>query len=315
MEKVINVNLGGRSFVITEDAYTQLNDYITSVKEILKKNEYCDEIMNDIEARISELCDKRLRHCENRIIDLALANEIINRIGRPEMFVDEESEEKETQEEHDAKNEEKENRFNDFIKTLQQSRNRKFFLNKDERIIGGVVAGVATYLNIDVTILRVIAVLLAIATEFFIPAIIIYMITWLLTPVAKTTAEKLQMQGITPTPENVAEKITNEEPATKNGEEPDSNKERKNMLLTALIIIGATYLFIPKITINGHVVNGISIFIFCFIITIMLVALLAYCITGNTSHEHRRKLIICLSAAIAMSILLLFIGCIAYVTI
>ena len=31
MKKTINVNLGGRAFQITEEAYTKLNDYLNSI--------------------------------------------------------------------------------------------------------------------------------------------------------------------------------------------------------------------------------------------------------------------------------------------
>ncbi len=48
-------------------------------------------------------------------------------------------------------------------------------------LIAGVVAGLARYLNIDVTLLRVIYVVISIASAAF-PGILVYLILWFLIP-------------------------------------------------------------------------------------------------------------------------------------
>ena len=84
MKKTITVNLGGRAFQITEDAYAQLSDYLSSIADCLKGHEAGEEIAADIESRISELCEERLQHNTIRIIDCRLVNDMIKRIGNPE---------------------------------------------------------------------------------------------------------------------------------------------------------------------------------------------------------------------------------------
>ena len=84
MKKTITVNLGGRAFQITEDAYAQLSDYLSSIADCLKNHEGGEEITADIESRISELCEERLQHNSIRIIDCGLVNDMIKRIGNPE---------------------------------------------------------------------------------------------------------------------------------------------------------------------------------------------------------------------------------------
>lgn len=55
MNKTININLGGLSFHIDEDAYQKLSRYFEAIKLSLSKSGSQDEIIRDIELRIAEL--------------------------------------------------------------------------------------------------------------------------------------------------------------------------------------------------------------------------------------------------------------------
>ena len=61
MKKTLTVNLGGTVFHIDEDAYQLLDKYLTNLRIHFKNEEETDEIMNDFEARISELLSERIR--------------------------------------------------------------------------------------------------------------------------------------------------------------------------------------------------------------------------------------------------------------
>ena len=54
--------------------------------------------------------------------------------------------------------------------------------SRDNRLIAGVVAGLAAYVNVDVTLLRVAYVIVSILSAAF-PGILVYVILWLLVPV------------------------------------------------------------------------------------------------------------------------------------
>ena len=56
---------------------------------------------------------------------------------------------------------------------------KKLYRSKN-RMLGGVCAGLAEYFNIDPTLTRVIAIVLAFTP--FVPVIIIYILLWLLIP-------------------------------------------------------------------------------------------------------------------------------------
>ena len=55
MNKTVNINLGGLFFHMDEDAYQKLNRYFDAIKRSLSNSNGQDEIMKDIEMRISEL--------------------------------------------------------------------------------------------------------------------------------------------------------------------------------------------------------------------------------------------------------------------
>ena len=58
---------------------------------------------------------------------------------------------------------------------------RRLARRMDQKAIAGVCAGVATYLNADVTLIRVLWVVLAICTAVF-PGFLVYVVCWILMP-------------------------------------------------------------------------------------------------------------------------------------
>jgi phage shock protein C len=60
-------------------------------------------------------------------------------------------------------------------------RGRRLYRSRSNRVVGGVLAGVADYFGIDATLLRVLYAVLAIFTSFF-PALVIYVIAMIVIP-------------------------------------------------------------------------------------------------------------------------------------
>jgi phage shock protein C len=56
---------------------------------------------------------------------------------------------------------------------------RRLYRSRDDRMIAGVCAGLAAYLNVDVTVVRIIAVITIVLPG---PSVIAYLIGWLLIP-------------------------------------------------------------------------------------------------------------------------------------
>jgi phage shock protein PspC (stress-responsive transcriptional regulator) len=309
MKRTINVNLGGRPFQITEDAYTRLDDYLKSIAACLKNNEYGEEIVSDIEARIGELCDERLKQSHAGFIDIELVNEMINRMGNPEAMVEEDDEQPQTAEANKKpknSDDNKEKEYKEFFNKIKLE--KKFYLNKEERMIGGVVAGIAAYLNVDVTILRIIMVLLIAAIGFI--ALLAYLIVWAIAPTAETTTDKMRMQGIEPTPENIADRLTNEESKAKcsDNKAEVAKKERLKTILLAVAIVVAALFFRPKITIIG---NNPILYItgFCATLTFALsVIFAAFGLTNLLSEKYKKIVFISLITSLVVTIVFIVLS-------
>src|SRR5215510_10696351 len=85
MKKIININLSGRVIPIEDSAYEKLQGYIESLRRYFANEEGRDEIINDIESRIAELLNEKVRKGATSVTD-ADVDEIIASMGRPEEF-------------------------------------------------------------------------------------------------------------------------------------------------------------------------------------------------------------------------------------
>ena len=76
MKKTLTVNLGGTVFHIDEDAYRLLDNYLCNLRLHFRKQEGAEEIVNDIENRISELFAEKLS-AGSQVITIAYVEEVI----------------------------------------------------------------------------------------------------------------------------------------------------------------------------------------------------------------------------------------------
>jgi phage shock protein PspC (stress-responsive transcriptional regulator) len=75
---------------------------------------------------------------------------------------------------------------------LKSLNGRKYFRDTDNGKIGGVAAGLAPYLNLDVTLIRVLLLAGLFAGGF---TFLLYIILWIAAPQAKTVADRMRMRG------------------------------------------------------------------------------------------------------------------------
>ena len=172
MKKTVKINIGGVIFHLDEDAYEILQNYLTAINQRFASNSEGKEIITDIEHRIAEILQSKLNE-EKQVISKEDIEEVVEIMGHPEDFDDEE-----------------ENKDQEY-KTYDRSAKR-LYRDPDNRVLGGVCSGIATYLNIDPIIIRIIFLLLMFAYGII---GIIYIVLWAMLPAAITTAQKLEMRG------------------------------------------------------------------------------------------------------------------------
>lgn len=187
MKKTLTVNLNNIVFHIDDDAYDMLQTYLTDVSHHLSEDERA-EVMKDIEARVAELFTERLQRNKN-VINISDVEEIINILGKPSQYGEEEDS-TETEQPKTGK-----------------KHARRFYRDPDNAVLGGVAAGVAAYFSWDVTWVRIAFVVLAlISAGNMIP---IYLLVWIVAPKAVTASQRLEMQGEDVTVENIKSEINN----------------------------------------------------------------------------------------------------------
>ncbi|GGF81330.1 PspC domain-containing protein [Wenyingzhuangia marina] len=177
MNKTVNINLAGIFFHIDEDAYLKLQTYLTAIKNSFTNSEGREEIIADIETRISELFNERLKN-ERQVVSIKDVEEVIAIMGQPEDYlVDDDIFEDES----------------NFTSNKQSTNNKKLYRDIDNSYISGVSSGFAHYLGIDPIWMRLLWVLLVMMS--FGTFVVIYILFWILIPAATTTAEKIMMTG------------------------------------------------------------------------------------------------------------------------
>jgi phage shock protein PspC (stress-responsive transcriptional regulator) len=176
MNKTININLGGFFFHIDEDAYKKLRRYLDSISKSLSDDaQGKNEIIADIEARISELLSEKITDAR-QVVNEGDIEEIIAIMGQPEDYSDTESAYTDARYSYSRNN----------------TSGKKLFRDGDDKFLGGVAAGIAHYFGVDTIWIRLGLLALFFGAGF---GVLVYIILWILLPEAKTTAEKLQMEG------------------------------------------------------------------------------------------------------------------------
>jgi len=192
MKKTVSINLNGQVFVIDEDAFDELHSYLNAIASQFANSEESDEIISDIEARIAELFTEYIS-ASKQSITLSDVIKVVEIMGKPNDFSDE------TQE---PKNQS----YNNQSYNRTDSRFRKrLFRDPDNRVIGGVAAGIAAWADLDPVIVRALFVV-----SFFIFGPLLYFILWIIIPLAKTPSQRLEMRGEEVNLQNI-ERIIKEE--------------------------------------------------------------------------------------------------------
>lgn len=196
METLIQTYIGGSTFSFTESAHAALKKYISDIKNHFAKSDAANEIIKDIEARIGEILSEKNASLRGGPVTLDMVENIITQIGTASEIGGEADGEKET------------SKATSETSAKKETTRRRLYRDEGDAIIGGVCSGIAQYFDLDPTIVRVAVILLTLLTG---PAVIlIYVILWIILPAAKTTADRLEMEGRSATIDNIASKVREE---------------------------------------------------------------------------------------------------------
>lgn len=288
MKEITRIHLAKKPFEIEIDAKKDLQKYLEDIEAAVQSS----DVMYEIEARVIEIL------LENGVeiggvISSSEVVKIKNQMGKVGDFIDD----------SESSAEQK--------STVEEKPKKRLMRDTENNLAAGVAAGMATYFNIDVSIVRLIWVLMIIFTSG--AGLIFYIIAALILPAAKTSSEKLQMQGLSPTIENITTEV--ETPKKIN----NLNKFLKNStrvalgILFGLAIVGilistvvGVYVLIDAISVmNGMESQGwiIAIFISCLIGVVGVMMALCSLMIASITWKIKKILVWILAVGLTISMI------------
>lgn len=180
MQKVISINLNGNAYQLDESGYDALREYLARAEEALERNPDRQEIIADLEQAIADKCGKFLGP-HKTVVTAPEVEQIIREMGPV-----------------DAATAADTAGGGDASAGTKQSANtepppRRLYRIGDGAMIAGVCMGLATYLAIDVAIVRVIFALTGFFTKGL--GVIAYIVMMMVIPEAKTSEERASAGG------------------------------------------------------------------------------------------------------------------------
>ncbi len=258
MKKSFEVNLGGRIFNFDEDAYELLNSYIASLKDCFSKQDGGEEIIADIEVRLSELCETRMSEGRARIVDFSMIDEFITRMGRPEALAQELSGEQEVADETPTADGSGKSNSEPWRDAMLLG--KKLFRDMRNGLLGGVFSGLAAYTGVNAWLLRVACLLIFFCIDGLIVSIL-YIIAWLVLPMASSITDIMRMRDIKPAPGERVEEAWAREYERSSAEIMNGGVVRENKgFLSGCIIALLVIILLPVILLIAFLGTFFNIF-------------------------------------------------------
>jgi phage shock protein PspC (stress-responsive transcriptional regulator) len=175
MQKVVGINLNGRAYHVEEAGYEALRAYLEGAGARLADNPDRAEIVGDLEQAIADKCDRVLGP-HKTVVSAAEVDRLLDEMGPV-----------------DPGDADAAPAAGAGEKASADAAPKRLYLIRERAMVSGVCAGIAAYLNVDVTIVRVVCVLLAFVTKGAI--VIVYGILPFVIPYAETPEERAAASG------------------------------------------------------------------------------------------------------------------------
>ena len=214
MKEVMNIGIGGKSFVVETSAYEILRDYLELFSSKIKPGE-SSEVMEDIESRIAELCSENINAYKN-VVTESIVVKIVTQLGLPNGESYRPFQGAAAGSAKGAAGAAAGSSAGSATGTSgaysgaagaaygagaeEQRVPKKLFRDSDDKMIGGVCSGLGFYLGADPVLVRV---LFLIALLFGTLGFWVYLIIWIVAPLAVNPVQKCEMRGLAPTAENL----------------------------------------------------------------------------------------------------------------
>jgi phage shock protein PspC (stress-responsive transcriptional regulator) len=188
MQRVVSINLNGNAYQLDENAYNALFAYLDGAEAQLKDNPDRAEIIADLEQAVAEKCSTYLGP-HKTVVTAAEVDRIIAQMGPVDGEATSGPDTKDAKGPHQTGADD----TDDTARTRTHT-GRRLYKIREGSMISGVCNGLAAYFSIDVTLVRIIFVLLAIITHG--GWILAYVVMMFVIPHAATPDERAAAHGM-----------------------------------------------------------------------------------------------------------------------
>jgi phage shock protein PspC (stress-responsive transcriptional regulator) len=187
MQKVIAVNLNGNAYQVEEQGYDALVAYLARAGTTLETNPDRTEILADLEQAIAEKSQKYLGP-NKTVVSFEEMDRILGEMGPVESGTTPSDASANRTEGDEAGSEDKEKKTD-----AGPGAAKRLYQIREGAMLSGVCNGLAAYLNLDVTLVRVGFVILAVLTNGV--WLLVYAVLSFVIPFAKTSEERAAARG------------------------------------------------------------------------------------------------------------------------
>lgn len=245
MKKTTSIGLSNQNFILEEDAYQKLDEYLTEIKKYFEENPDKAEIIEDIENSIAQKFYSRLNN-NKQIINLKEVDDVIKSLGSIADFSEAEGGKKYTSPKEPES-----------VKTPGK---KKLFRDTDNKIIAGVCSGLGAYFGCDPVWVRVIFILPFLFPHVLMPAnIVAYIFFWIAMPPATTKAEKLQMRGEAVNLSNIKDSVALDH--NKNVQRGESFIKKLAHVVLTLFLVLLRIIAVFIVFIGGIIIFSVTVWI------------------------------------------------------
>ncbi len=137
MKQTVNVNIASMAFIMDEDAYNLLKRYLEDIDSRLDSSDV--DSLEDIESRIAGIFNEKITS-PIQVVNIDMVRRAIALIGKPEAF--------------GARNAKCDYDYQ------YEPRGKRLYRSENNKMIGGVCSGISEYFVLDVSVVRLAAILL-----------------------------------------------------------------------------------------------------------------------------------------------------------
>ena len=206
MKETVNVSIAGIAFILDNESYVLLSDYLQRLRAHMKGDPDAAEILSDIESRIAELI--LTAQSADHPVSESVIKEILEQLG-------------------DVNPVDAADSAGESASKSTEKIPRRLYRNPEGAKIGGVCSGIGTYFGIDPVIIRLVFILplviLLVAifpildgdnsflTGFANTSPLLYLVLWVALPKATNARQKLELRGEPVTVDSIRQNIDRRE--------------------------------------------------------------------------------------------------------